>query len=265
MQIASVNGIKIHYSVEGRAQAPALVFSNSLGTDFRVWDRVAALLSDRFQIIRYDNRGHGLSSAPSAPYTIEDHRDDLIGLLEYLNPGPAVLCGLSVGGMIVQSVGATRADLVRALVLSDTAHKIGPASMWNERIDAIGEQGIDTFADGILERWFTEDFRKNKRLELAGWRAMLTRTPLEGYLGTCAALRDADLTAGTSALTMPVLCICGAEDAATTPEVVEELSELIANSRFEQVAGAGHFPCVEQPDYTAGLITRFLEENSINR
>lgn len=263
MQVAHVNGIVLHYRSEGLPSAPALVFANSLGTDLRVWDDVVEKLAGEFRIIRYDKRGHGLSEAPPAPYSIEDHTHDLAALLEHLDVDQAIICGLSVGGMIAQMLATDHPELVRGLVLSDTAHKIGTAELWNSRIEAITAKGIEVIADGILERWFAADFRNRRAHELQGWRNMLTRTPVAGYVGTCAAIRDADLTARAEAITQPTLCLGGAQDGATPPELVDALTKLIRPARFHLIEDAGHLPCVERPDVVVDEMTRFFREEGL--
>lgn len=262
MRFASVNGIVLHHALEGPEGAPALVFSNSLGTDFRIWDRVLARLGPRLdrrlRVLRYDKRGHGLSGCPPAPYRLADHVADLRGLLEHLGIGEAVIVGLSVGGMIAQGLAQAAPGLLRGLVLCDTAHRIGTPEMWNERIAAIEAGGIEALAEPILERWFSAAFRAERPAELAGWRAMLTRTPVQGYLGTCAALRDADLTEAAKAIAVPTLCLGGSEDGATPPELVGAMAALIPGARHEVIAGAGHLPCIEKPEAVAGLIGDLL-------
>jgi 3-oxoadipate enol-lactonase len=260
MAFARVNDVVLHYDVRGRQDGPALVFSNSLGTDFRIWDEVAAALGDRWRIVLYDKRGHGLSEATPAPYRMTDHVDDLAALLAHLDIGKAAVVGLSVGGLIAQGLAATRPDLVSALVLCDTAHKIGTPDMWNARIDTVTRKGIAAMSDAILERWFTPGYRVPENADFIGYSAMLTRTTVDGYVGTCAALRDADLTESTRALRLPVLLIVGDQDGSTPPDLVRSTAELIEGSRFEVIAGAGHLPCIEQPAETARLVGGFLEQ-----
>ena len=261
MQFSTINGIVLHYSDTGpRPGAPALVFSNSLGTDFRTWDRLTSLLADRFRIVRYDKRGHGLSQATPAPYRIDDHVADLAGLLDYLALDRVVLCGLSVGGLIAQGLAAQQPERLRALILCDTAAKIGTAEMWASRIEAIEQDGIEAIADSIMERWLSAAFRRDRPEESAGWRNMLVRTPADGYLGTCAAIRDADLSAEAARIDVPVLCLVGSEDGATPPDLVRETVDLIKGARFHLIRGAGHLPCVEKPGEYAEVLTEFLSE-----
>lgn len=258
MKFARVDGIVLHYDVTGGDSLPPLVFSNSLGTDFRIWDQVVARLKDRFRIIRYDRRGHGLSEATPAPYALSDHIDDLAALLDYLKIAHAAIVGLSVGGMIAMGLAAKRPDLVTALVLADTAPKIGTEERWNQRIDAVNKAGIAAIAGGILELWFTPAFRSPGNPDFAGYYAMLTRTNVAGYVGTCAALRDADLTETAKSLRLPVLCLVGDQDGSTPPGLVRAMADMIPGSQFHIVPGAGHLPNVEQPEAVTSLILSFL-------
>ncbi|MCR4268357.1 3-oxoadipate enol-lactonase [Nitratireductor sp. ZSWI3] len=258
MAFARVNGVVLHHEVRGAADKPALVFSNSLGTDFRIWSAVAARLERDHRIVLYDKRGHGLSEATSQPYAMTDHVDDLAALLDHLGIARAAVVGLSVGGMIAQGLATLRPDLVTALVLCDTAHRIGTDDLWNSRIEAVNAEGIAAIADGILQRWFTPAYRSPDNADFVGYTAMLTRTTVDGYAGTCAALRDADLTESTRALKLPALCIVGDHDGATPPDLVRQLADLIDGAEYEVVKDAGHLPCIEQPAITAGLIADFL-------
>ena len=263
MQFASINGLTIHFADTGPRNAPAIVFSNSLGTDFRVWDKLLAAFEGSMRVIRYDKRGHGLTDAPPAPYRMEDHVGDLAGLLDHLKVKNAIVVGLSVGGMIAQGLHASRPDLIRAIVLMDTAHKIGTEPLWNDRIKAVEEKGIAAISPMILERWFSPAFRQHETTEFALWRNMLERTTVAGYSGTCAALRDADNTENAKRINVPVLLLAGSNDGSTPPDLVRSTHELIAGSRFEVIDGPGHLPCVEAPDVTAGLILDFIKENDL--
>ncbi len=260
MAFERVNGVVLHYEDTGGQDKPTLVFSNSLGTDFRIWDAFLAGLEGDYRIVRYDKRGHGLSEATPPPYRIEDHIGDLESLLSHLGVNACTIIGLSVGGVIAQGLAAKRPDLVKAMVLMDTAHKIGTAEMWNQRIDAVMKDGIAPIADAIMQRWFTPAYRTPDNPDYVGYLAMLTRTTADGYAGTCAALRDADFTESTRALKLPTLCIAGDQDGSTPPDLVRSTSELIEGARFEIVAEAGHLPCVEQPLPTAALVASFLQE-----
>lgn len=260
MKIIKANGVHLHHREDGDPGGTPLVFINSLGTDLRAWDRVVARIGDGFRTIRYDKRGHGLSEASPAPYAMDDHVADLAALLDGLGVGPAVVCGISVGGMIAQGLAAAHPGRVRALVLCDTGHRIGTREAWDDRIDAIRKGGVEAMAEPIIERWFSESFRTERATEVVGWRNMLVRTTVEGYTGTCAAIREADLTEQARGIAVPTLCLCGTVDLATTPELVQELAGLIDGARYEPIEGAGHLPCIEAPDEMAALIGGFARD-----
>ncbi|MFC5584279.1 3-oxoadipate enol-lactonase [Nitratireductor kimnyeongensis] len=262
MNFTRVNGVVIHHEVCGTVGKPVLVFSNSLGTDFRIWDDVVQRLEADYRIVLYDKRGHGLSEVTPQPYALTDHVDDLAALLDHLDITGATIVGLSVGGMIAQGLAARWPHLVSRLILCDTGHKIGHDDLWNCRIEAVNEKGIAAIADGILERWFTPSFRAPENAAFTGYTAMLTRTTVDGYAGTCSALRDADLTESTRALKLPTLCIVGDQDGSTPPDLVRELAGLVEGARLKIVKDAGHLPCIEQPEATAALIADFLRETT---
>jgi len=259
MDFVRVNGVTLHHCARpAPAGRPTLVFANSLGTDFRIWDKVVTGLGERCGFVLYDKRGHGLSETGDTPYRMADHVGDLAGLLDHLGVREAVVCGLSVGGMIAQGLHAARPDLVRALVLSNTAHRIGTEVMWNARIKAVEDGGMAAIVGAVLERWFTPAFRRDDNAEFAGCRTMLARTPAQGYAATCAALRDTDYTELAKAISVPTLCIAGTDDGSTPPLLVRELARLVPGARFEEIAGAAHIPCVEQPEKYVALLAGFI-------
>ena len=259
MNALNRSGVNLHYSVNGNPEGQALVFSNSLGTDFRIWDQVVARLPESLRIVRYDKRGHGLSDLGKTDWGMADHVADLAGLLDHLNVRDAVVCGLSVGGMITQGLAAERPDLVKAMILCDTGAKIGTPDMWQQRVQAVRANGIESMADAVMERWFTAEFRESD-MAFPIWRNMLCRTTAEGYARTCQAIADTDLIESTSRLRMPCLGICGDNDLATPPDLVRETVGLVPGAMFQLIRNAGHIPCVEQPDATAAVIKGFLAD-----
>ncbi len=258
MKIADLNGTFLHYREGGDAAGPPVVFSNSLGTDLRLWDHVVDRLPDTLRLIRYDMRGHGLSACPPAPYSMGALVTDAERLMDWLGVKAAVFVGLSIGGMVAQGLAAKRPDLLRAVVISNTAAKIGTREMWHDRIATVRSGGIAALSDTILERWFSREFRD--RAELALWRAMLERQPSEGYIGCSAAIAGTDFMATTAELTLPTLAIAGSEDGSTPPDLVRETADLVQGSRFHLIRAAGHLPCVEKPDEYAQALVGFLRE-----
>lgn len=259
MQFLTANGVALHHQViSAPAGTPKLVFSNSLGTDFRIWRDVLVRLAGDIAILTYDSRGHGLSETGETPYAIDILAADLAALIESTGFGPAIVCGVSVGGLTAQALYRSRPDLVSGLVLCDTAHKIGTAEAWNERIAIVGRDGIEAVADTVLKGWFTEGFRERDPA-FAGYRAMLTRTPRDGYLATVAAIRDADFTVHAPKIAVPTLCLGGEVDIPTPPKLMQELARMIPDARYELIRSAGHIPMVEQPEIVAAMIRAFAE------
>lgn len=153
MSFTRINDVTLHYAVDGPDDAAlTLIFANSLGTDFRIWDGVRARLQDRvgpaLRLVFYDKRGHGLSDL-GLQTRMEDNVADLTGLMDAIGAGPTAICGVSVGGLIAQGAAAARRDQITALILCDTAAKIGTADMWQTRIDAVRGTGIAVIADAI--------------------------------------------------------------------------------------------------------------------
>ena len=252
------NGLTTHYTLEGTREGIPLVFINALGTDLRIWDGVVPHLTDRYLVLRFDKRGHGLSDCPPAPYSIHDFSTDLLGLLDQLEITQAIVVGISVGGMIAMDFAASCPERVQALVLCDTAPVIGKADMWNDRIQRLRAQGMESMAEAILSRWFAPTFKEESPAAYRGCYNMLTRMPVEGYTGTCEAIRDADLTEATRTIGAHTLILCGTEDVSTPLDLVRGLVELMPNAEFQEIPGAGHSICIEQPGLVAEQIERFL-------
>ena len=258
MQIADFDDVQLHYQIDGDPDGAPVVFANSLGTDLRLWDPILPLLPKGLKIIRYDKRGHGLSTLTPAPYKMGTLVKDVERLLDLLNVRDCVFVGLSIGGLIAQGLATKRLDIVRAMVLSNTGAKIGTTEIWNDRIAAVRKDGIEGMADVVMQRWFSRAFLDTP--ELALWRNMLTSQLPEGYIGCSAAISGADFYTPTSGLRLPTLGIAGDEDGATPPDMVRETVGLIPGSSFHLMRKAGHLPCVEKPDEYAQVLTKFLKD-----
>ncbi len=260
MRMATLKNLQLHWQQNGDPNGQPVVFANSLGTDLRIWDSVIPLMPKGLRLIRFDKRGHGLSDCPLAPYTMEKLVDDTAQLLDQLGVTSCIFVGLSIGGMIAQSLAARRPDLVGALVLSNTAAKMGDPVLWRERIAAVQADGLEAIAGSVLDRWFANDFRVSDQIAI--WENMLSRTPVQGYIGCCQAIAGCDLTQTTTDLRLPTLGIAGSVDMASKPEQVKATVALIPGSRFEVISGAGHLPCVEAPEQYAALLAGFIKEIS---
>ncbi|KUP92906.1 3-oxoadipate enol-lactonase [Tritonibacter horizontis] len=258
MRMAKLKHTALHWREDGAADGPVVVFANSLGTDLRLWDAVVDRLPKHLRLIRFDKRGHGLSACPPGPYSIDDLAADTLELLDHAAVAQCTFVGLSIGGMIAQALAAQAPERITALVLSNTAARMGDPAMWQQRIDAINAGGIQALSDAVMERWFAPGFLASQAH--LPWRHMLERTPRAGYIGCCQALAGADLTATTQQLSQPTLGIAGSLDGASPPALVEATIDLIADSRFTLIEDTGHLPCVEAPDAFAGALTDFLKE-----
>jgi 3-oxoadipate enol-lactonase len=248
----------IHFeATEIKADRKTLVFVNSLGTDFRIWRDVVEHLSPTYNIVLHDKRGHGLSTLGTAPHKIETHALDLAALLDMLKVKSAIAVGLSIGGLIVQSLYHLRPDLVSKLVISNSAVKIGTEQSWGQRIAAVQNSGIESLADTVMKMWFSPEFHQSAPDKLSLYRTMLAQTYPAGYLACCEALRDADFTTRAAKIDVPTLFIGGDNDGSTPPALVETSARLVPGSRFELIAGAAHIPCVEKPKEYMQLLRSF--------
>ena len=260
MPFANLRGLTLHYRTGGPPKAPGVVFLNSLGTDCRIWNDVVEALASRVRWLLYDQRGQGLSDSPVGPYSIEDHGSDLVALLDRVGWDRAVLCGLSIGGMIAMEASRRRPESVSGLVLADTADVIGPREFWDGRIRDVRDRGLAPIAGAVMERWFGTSFLRDRPDEAAGWANLLARAPVEGYLGSCHALRDADLGEFVADMGFPAICVCGSEDASTPPAAVRSLADRMPDARYMEVEGAGHLVPVERPTVFADIVEELLEE-----
>lgn len=256
MALMNLGDITLNVVESGDPNGAPVVFANSLGTDVRLWDQILPLLPDGLRIIRYDMRGHGASDAPTGAYKMGGLVSDAEKLLDALGIKNAAFVGLSIGGMVGQALAVKRLDLVRALVLSNTAVKMGTAQMWHDRIADIETHGLAHITDAVMARWFSAEFCNSP--EVAFWKGMMNATPQQGYIGCCAAIAGTDLMTPTSGLRLPVLGIAGSEDGSSPPDLVRETIDLIPGSEFALIRGAGHLPHVEKPVEYADLLNGFL-------
>jgi 3-oxoadipate enol-lactonase len=252
------DGAGLAWREDGDPDGKTILFINSLGTDLRLWDDTIAHLPPGLRFVRMDTRGHGLSDAPAQDYTLEQLTRDAAALLDHLQIDSVRIVGVSLGGLMGQALARLRPDTVRAVVLSNTAAKIGTPEIWEPRIAAVKQNGLASIADAVLERWFGAAFHSGPTLPL--WRNMLIRTPDHGYTGCCAAINAADLRHQTAQITQPALVVGGTEDGSTTPEMTRALAEALPNARYHEFAGVGHLPCAEVPEAFAAQVTAFLED-----
>ncbi len=253
MDAAFINGAVIAYR-HRPGLGRTIVFANSLGSDQSIWDKVIAALPLGYGVLTYDLRGHGQSGGEAD--NIEGLADDVSQLIDQLGLKDVLFCGVSVGGMIGQVLAACRRDVVRAVVLCNTASQIGTAERWNTRISAVEDHGVAGIAADIVETWFGPDYASQSD-RIALHQTMVARTCNAGYLAACRAIRDADLRETAAGITAPVLCVGGTHDKSVPAEAVESLSLSIPGATLHMMEGIGHLPCLELPEHLAVLIAAF--------
>jgi 3-oxoadipate enol-lactonase len=247
-----------------RARAP-LVFVNALGTDHRIWDPLIEALPPALRqraILSYDLRGQGLSALGNAPHTITTLVDDLAFLLDQLELAPAIVCGLSLGGLVAQALAASAPERVAALCLCATGLEIGAPQLWTERIAVVRSRGLGELTSAIIERWFSPGFRREQPALVRGYQTLLERNTPEGYIASLEVLRDTDLSAQAAHVRAPALVIAGESDVATPPVRVQRLAAALARSRYGTLPAAGHLFPIEQPEAVAEALAGFIEELS---
>jgi 3-oxoadipate enol-lactonase len=251
------DGCTINVAVEGPEGAPALMLSNSLGTNLHMWDDQAPAFAKQFRVIRYDRRGHGQSDAPQGPYSMERFGRDVIAVLDALGIEKTNWCGLSMGGMVGQWLGANAPDRVDKLVLSNTHFYYPDKAFWNDRIKFIEAKGLGQLADANMQRWFTEGFRGRAPDVMAKMKDMFVATDLQGYIACCQAIMNMDMRASNPSITAPTLVIVGAQDAATPPAAGEEIHKQIKGAKLVSL-DAAHISNMEQPEAYTKAVLDFL-------
>jgi 3-oxoadipate enol-lactonase len=254
------NGIDIAYRFDGPEGAPLVTMSNSLASNMAMWDaQVTALVPD-FRVLRYDTRGHGATSAPPAPYTMDTLAADLIALWDALGIERCALVGLSLGGMIGQQIGIAHGERVSALVLCDTLSRWpeGAGTIWDGRIRTAQTQGVKVLVEGTLERWFTPAFLKSGSPEIARIGEMIGATPAPGYIGCSHAIKGIDFLDRLGEIKVPTLVIAGADDPATPVSAARDIQSHIPGAKLVVIENAAHLANVEQPEAFNQALRDFL-------
>ncbi|MCY1349369.1 3-oxoadipate enol-lactonase 2 [compost metagenome] len=259
MSIATRDGLRLHYELQGPAGAPVLVMSNSLGTSLSMWDPQMPALLERFRVLRYDTRGHGASAVPAAPFGMAELGADVLAVMDHAGVGHAHFCGLSMGGMTGIWLARHHPERFGRFVLANTAALIGPPSGWNTRIERVQAEGMAAIAESVLARWFTPAALAGDPARLAPVLSMLAATDADGYVANCAAVRDADLRGLLAGIDARVLVIAGVQDAATTPEQGRELANGIANADYLAL-NAAHLSNWELPAEFSDAVINFVSE-----
>ncbi|KQV84853.1 3-oxoadipate enol-lactonase [Massilia sp. Root351] len=257
MPIAIINDTCIHYRTDGDRRLPALVLSNSLGTDLSMWQAQVDDLAAHYYLVRYDTRGHGLSASLPGPYSIAQLGADVVALLDHLDIGQAHFCGLSMGGVTGQWLGLHAARRIGKLVLANTAARVGTADGWQARAAAVRAQGLGPIADSAAQRWFTPQFVQRQPAVADAMANRLRGQNYEGYAACCDALAGADMRGEIHAITAPTLIIAGTADPVTTVADAEAMRSAIPGARLAALP-ASHISSVEAPAAFTRVLLEFL-------
>jgi len=257
MPVVNANGCPIHVEVEGPANSPVLMLSNSLGTTLHMWDGQVAPLTRHFRLVRFDRRGHGKSGLPPGPYSMELLGRDVLAIMDALGIETTNWCGLSMGGMEGMWLGANAPQRIERMVLSNTSSYFPDKKGWNDRLDLVRAKGVPAFAMPNMERWFTKAFRERDPQAIQRMAEMFAATPLDGYLNCGMAVRDMDHRALLPQIKVPTLVIIGRHDPATTPEAGEYIYKNIPGSEHF-IIDAAHISNVEAPQQFNDAVLKFL-------
>jgi 3-oxoadipate enol-lactonase len=256
----TANSIKVNYTLDGPASLPVVTLSHSLAADLTMWDPQMKALTQKYRVLRYDTRGHGGTDAPGGPYTLEQLSEDARALLQVLGISRTHWIGLSMGGMIGQTLALSSPGFFQSLSLCDTSSRI-PAEakpLWQERIKTAETQGMEPLVEPTIGRWFTAPFRETGKEVVDGIRARIRTTNPRGYAGCCAAISQLDLTDKISAIKVPTLIVVGEEDQGTPVAASRAIQAQIAGSQLEIIKSAAHLSNLEQPDEFTRIIASFL-------
>jgi 3-oxoadipate enol-lactonase len=253
---AKVNGIEINYEVSGKEGAPWLVLSHSLACSVRMWDPTVEAFKGSFRILNYDMRGHGHTTAPKGPYTLDMLADDVLSLLGFLKIKEALYCGLSIGGMIGQTIALRGKQPFQKMVLADTTHTQPPEALkqWEDRIKVAEARGMAGLLDSTMERWFTAPFRSSPPAKQIA--QLILATPADGYIGCGRAIMGLNTTARLKDIKLPVLAVTGNEDGAAPG--TKYIGEHVPGARFVGIPNAAHIANVEQPEAFNRALRDFL-------
>lgn len=252
----------LHWIKEGKG--PVVMLSHALGCNLRMWDGVAEILRARYTVLRYDQRGHGLSEAPPGPYTMDLLAEDAAGLIKVQTEGLVHFVGLSMGGMVAQALAASQPQLLKSLVIANATNYYDEAAraLWQARIATVRAQGVAVIADGAMQRWFTPEFRADQAgggaARVAALRGQFEKTDAAAYAASCEAVAAIDFRASNAAITCPALVIAGTHDEATPLALSQAIADSIAGAQLRTLEAA-HLSAVEQPQAFASLLESFLE------
>jgi 3-oxoadipate enol-lactonase len=258
------NDIQMNYELTGKDDGAVVIFSHSLGCSLAMWDPQMDSLEPHFRILRYDTRGHGLSQASVGAYTLELLGEDAIGLLDALDIDAVHWVGLSMGGMIGQYLALNHADRLRSLILCDTSAAIPEEAqpLWQERIDAARDKGMEALIEAVMERWLSPSSIGRNSVTVARIRTQFLATSVDGYVGCSEAIRKHNYMDQLANINIPTLIIVGEDDPGTPVAASKAMHERIPNSKLIVVPSARHLSNLEQPKLFNTALLDFLGKES---
>jgi 3-oxoadipate enol-lactonase len=254
------NGIATHYTLDGPAEAPVVTLSHSLAASLEMWEPQLPALTQHFRVLRYDTRGHGGSEVPPGPYTMSTLADDVRGLLDALGIARTHFVGLSMGGMIGQTLALEHPEILDRLVLADTASQMPPEAgpLWDERIALVERHGMAPRVEETIERWFTPPFVTGSPDVVERIRMLIRTTAPQGFIGCGRAIQALRLADRLGEIDAPTLIIVGANDMGTPVALSELMRERIPDSELVVLESAAHISNVEQAERFTEAVVRFL-------
>lgn len=250
--------VRLEVEAGSSSTLPVIIFSNSIGSDYGMWDEVVARMQGRVRVVRYNTRGHGGSALGDQPLTIERLGLDVIAIMDALEIRRAVFCGLSLGGLAGQWLGGAFPERFDGLILANTAPNFPPPDLWTQRARAVRERGMQELVGPTLERWLTKEFRGNRPDRTAEVAKMVQATPAEGYARCCEVLATSDLAAVLPKISMPVRVICGQYDPSTPPARGAEIVAAVQDADLLTL-NAAHLSAIEASDAFAAAGFEFIE------
>ncbi|HHG8774723.1 TPA: 3-oxoadipate enol-lactonase [Raoultella planticola] len=248
--------MNLDYQLDGPEGAPVIVLSNSLGTTRAMWQPQLAALTRQFRVLRYDSHGHG-KTRKSGKVTLAQLGEDVIALLDHLNIAKACFCGISMGGLTGLWLGRFAPERFDAIVVANTAARIGDQASWLSRARAVRQEGMAVVAAGAADRWFTHAFRRKAPDVVEMLCHQLTHSDAEGYAACCEALAAADLRGEVGQIGVPTLVIAGESDPVTTVADAHFLQQQIPNAHMV-VLPASHLSSIEAPGAFSAALLEFV-------
>jgi len=255
------NGVTLNIQIDGPKGAPWVLLSNSLGADLAMWDGQMDLLTRKYRVLRYDQRGHGLSDAPDGPYSFDTLEADALAIMDHHEVDKADWIGLSMGGMTGMGLAIHNPERFGRMVVADARSVATDAykQMWDQRVEAIRAGGVEAVVEGSLGLWLTEEFRAANPDVTAACAEIIKGTSAKGYMASCYALRELDYFKDLNGVTIPILYLCGGKDKGAPPEEMQEMAKVTPGAQYVEIPDAGHVSNINQPEAFNAALAAFLD------